>query len=56
MSRSGTGEIMGTREGMEHVQERPHVQLSISHTHTNIPTCGVFIHKQVHLPGILWQH
>ena len=34
---------MGTRVGMEHVQERPRVQLSTSHTHINIPTCGVFI-------------
>ena len=29
--------------GMEHVQEQPHIQLPISHTHINIPTCGVFI-------------
>ena len=37
-----TGEkSMGTRVGMEHVQERPYVQLSTSHTHINIPTCGV---------------
>ena len=34
---------MGTRVGMEHVQERPYVQLFTSHhTHINIPTCGVF--------------
>ena len=32
---------MGTRVGMEHVQEQPHVQLSTNHTHINIPTCGV---------------
>ena len=32
---------MGTRVGMEHVQEWPHVQLSTSHTHINISTCGV---------------
>ena len=37
-----TGEkSMGTRVGMEHAQERPHDQLSTSHTHINIPTCGV---------------
>ena len=34
---------MGTRVGMEYVQEQPHVQMSTSHTHINIPTCGVFI-------------
>ena len=32
---------MWTRVRMEHVQERSHVQLSTSHTHINIPTCGV---------------
>ena len=32
---------MGTMVGMEHVQEQPHVQLSTSYTHINIPTCGV---------------
>ena len=31
----------GDKVGMEHVQEQPHVQLSTSHTHINIPTCGV---------------
>ena len=38
-----TGEkSMGTRVGMEHVHERPYVQLSTGHhTHINIPTCGV---------------
>ena len=35
---------MGTRVGMEHVQERPHVQLSTSHTHRNIPTRGVHVY------------
>ena len=34
---------MGTRVGMEHVQEQPHVQLFTSDTHINIPTCSVFI-------------
>ena len=35
---------------MEHVQERPRVQLSTSHTHLNIPTYGVFnISKSVWL-------
>ena len=33
---------MGTRVGMEHVQECPHVQLSTSHTHINIPIHVVF--------------
>ena len=36
--------VMGTRVGMEHVQERPHVQLSTSHhthVHINILTSGV---------------
>ena len=38
-----TGEkSMETRVRMEHVQEWPHVQLSTSHTHINIPKCGVF--------------
>ena len=33
----------GDKVGMECVQEQPHVQLSTSHIHINIPTCGVFI-------------
>ena len=33
----------GDKVGMEHVKEQPNVQLSTSHTHINIPTCGVFI-------------
>ena len=40
---------MGTRVGMEHVQEQPHVQLSTSDTHQNIATCGVFISKCIYL-------
>ena len=31
---------------MEHVQGQPHVQLSTSHTHLNILTCGVFTVSQ----------
>ena len=31
----------GDKVGMEHVQERPHVQLFTSHTYINIPTCEI---------------
>ena len=46
---------MGTRVGMEHVQERLHIQLSTSQTHQNIPTCDVLRYRLVSVVVIGFQ-
>ena len=43
---------MGTRARMEHVQERPHVQLSTSHTRHKYPYMWCIHYKQVSLTAM----